>query len=670
MLGLRTKHTHSYLSQQIQHLFQEPYCHWPAEDILHHFSQRNSIAYFPVIDPVETRREKIENIVRDEFEFNGETQCNLSPIRWTHNPSQDQEWLILLHKFYYAVGLGMAFTDTQDRRYLEKWVELTDSWINLVPLNFLPSDVAGRRIQNWIFAHYFFVTQGKAEDIDPEFYMKFLSSLSQQVSYLCRNLTPARNHRTLELCSIFLAGIVFPELREASDWLELAKTELVKNIQSDILPDGVHCELSTDYHHLVLKNFLWVRRLALLNQIIFPDVVDEQIKKALEFALFAHKPDGVIPSLSDGDSRGFLDLLEQGYQLYGNQELRYASLRGMEGTPPLERSKGFPDSGYYILRSGWGDGPEPYEDERYLVFDCGPLGAGNHGHFDLLSFEMAAYDQSLIIDPGRYTYDESGEVNWRVRFRETAAHNTVVVDGKNQTRYVLHKIRHKIRGPHPDHLVKAFISEPSFDFIHGQAQSHEYPVLHERKILFPCLDYWIIIDRLTAQEAHQYDLLFHLNPQAQDAVTVTQANETLAYAAPHVLIAQPLTPSIQGAILQGYASKTYGTKDLAPILRFRQTEAEACFHTVLLPFENHQPDVRIELVPVYAGNRVCLAHEASCLRIRRTLNQESLEDVVFLCHQDIPAQCRFDEYSFQGKVFFLRKNALGEIIHQFEIKSY
>lgn len=670
MLGLRTKHTHSYLSQQIQSLFQEPYGHWPAEDILHHFSQRKSITYFPVIDPIETSRDKIENILCDNFEFNGETQCLPSPIRWTHNPSQDCEWLILLHKFYYAVGLGMAFTDTQDQRYLKKWVGLTDSWINLVPLNFLPSDVAGRRIQNWIFAHYFFVTQRKTEDLDPEFYIKFLSSLSQQVSYLCRNLTPARNHRTLELCSIFLAGVVFPELREASNWLELAKTELVKNIQSDILPDGVHCELSTDYHHLVLKNYLWVRRLALLNQIVFPAVVDEQIKKALEFALYAHKPDGLIPSLSDGDSRSFLDLLEQGYQLYGNQALRYASLRGMGGTPPLERSKGFPDSGYYILRSGWGNGCEPYEDERYLVFDCGPLGAGNHGHLDLLSFEMAAYGQSLIVDPGRYTYDESGDVNWRVRFRETAAHNTVMVDGKNQAQYDLHKTRHKIRGPYPNHLVRAFISQTTFDFVHGLADSYEYPVLHERKILFPCLDYWIIIDRLTAQDPHQYDLLFHLSSQAQDAVRVSQGNETLAYGAPHVVIAQPLSQSIQGAILQGHVSLTYGAKNPAPILRFRQVETNACFHTVLLPVKNQQPDVRIDLVPVYAGSRVCLTHEATCLRIRHTLQERPSEDFVFLCHQDFPAHYRFHDYSFQGKVFFLRKNALGQIIHQLEIKSY
>src|SRR5207249_1589723 len=123
----------------------------------------------------------------------------------------------------------------------------------------------------------------------------------------------------------------------------------------------------------------------------------------------------------------------------------YVASGGQRGTPPACRSKGFPDGGYHILRSGWGNGSEPFEDERYLVFDCGPLGRGNHGHLDLLSFEMAAYGQSLVVDPGRYVYDESGGTNWRVLFRGTGYHNTVQVDKKNQTRYALGKNSFKIQ---------------------------------------------------------------------------------------------------------------------------------------------------------------------------------------------------------------------------------
>ena len=60
-----------------------------------------------------------------------------------------------------------------------------------------------------------------------------------------------------------------------------------------------------------------------------------------------------------------------------------------------------------MQRSGWD------RQARFLLLDCGPLGAGGHGHYDLLSLEVSAGGRPLIVDPGRYTYSEAGEENWR-----------------------------------------------------------------------------------------------------------------------------------------------------------------------------------------------------------------------------------------------------------------
>ncbi|NOU09887.1 MAG: hypothetical protein HOO98_07715, partial [Nitrospira sp.] len=276
-----------------RHIFTTPFRRLTAEALLQHFQTRPTVHYFPVPDVVETARSKIDHILDNQFEFNGERHQLPGSIQWLTNPSNDREWQILLHKFYYAVGLGMAYHETHAPHYAEKWVELTNSWIGTVPRDFLPSDVAGRRIQNWIFAHYYFVSNGQPHCVTPEFYGSFLESLHQQLSYLRDHVTPARNHRTLELCAIFLAAIVFPEFVESSEWLSWSKDELVKNIYSDLLPDGVHCEQSTDYHHLVLKNYLWIKKLALLNQIEMPAEFDLLVKKALEFSLYSHRPDGM-----------------------------------------------------------------------------------------------------------------------------------------------------------------------------------------------------------------------------------------------------------------------------------------------------------------------------------------------------------------------------------------
>jgi Heparinase II/III N-terminus/Heparinase II/III-like protein len=603
-------------------IFAAPYREMTAAALLQHFQTRTSVHYFPVPDIAETARPKIDDILMNRFEFNGERHQLPASSLWQANPSSDQEWLILLHKFYYAVGLGMAYHETNTLHYAEKWVELTDSWIDTVPLDFLPSDVAGRRIQNWIFAHYYFVGPRQPDCVTPDFYLAFMESLHRQIAYLRDHVTPARNHRTLELCAIFLAAVVFPEFAESREWLTWSKDELVNNIQSDLLPDGVHCEQSTDYHHLVLKNYLWIKKLAVLNRIEMPEPFDSSVKQALEFSLYCHRPDGMIPALSDGDSRCFLPLLQQGYELYGSDDLLYVSSRGAQGHPPALRSKGFPHGGYYIVRSGWGDQTEAYEDERYLIFDCGPLGAGNHGHLDLLSFEAFAYGTPLIVDPGRFTYDETGPVNWRVLFRSTAYHNTVLIDQQNQTRYLPGKRRYKIHGLEPDHALKAFSSAPGLDYLHGVARSHEYPVVHERKVLFIGGTYWVIVDLLRAQEPHRYDQLFHLTPAAQDRVSVTLSCDTLSIHSPQLLLAQPLVPVILSSIEEGFVSGSYGAKQPAPIVQLTQRASSTCFLTVVYPHRGDAPTISIEgpqtnggLLDLLDGNQVtvqiAIAHHGS-----------------------------------------------------------
>ncbi len=633
-----------------------------AEQVLAYYLTRRGIDYFPVADEDETARKKIDDLLKNRFEFNRETYHLPDPIDWKANPSRDVEWLILLHKFYYAVGLGIAYHETQNPRYAEKWMALTASWIDNVPLDFLSSDVAGRRIQNWIFAHYYFVTLDRSALISPAFYLKFLESLYRQVNHLCEHLTPARNHRTLELYAIFLAAVVFPEMKGAEDWLAFSKDALLKNLQSDLLPDGVHCELSSDYHHLVLKNYLGIRKLASLNRIAMSEAFDLPIKKALTFSLYVHKPDGTIPSLSDGDVRSFLDLIAQGYQLYGLEEMLYAASKGASGRPPALRSKGFTAGGYYILRSGWGTGPEPYEDERYLVFDCGPLGEGNHGHLDLLSIEVAAYGRSLIVDPGRYTYDESGETNWRARFRGTAYHNTVMVDGKDQTAYCFDKKKFKIKGPAPDREMKRFICGRGFDYLHGIARSHEYEAVHERKIFFVCPEYWIVSDFLLAQEPHDYDLLFHLSDEAHEKVSVSIKSDTLLVNSPHLVVAQALDPETNLQVEEGYLSRSYGVKHPAPVLRFMRHGTNAAYHTVLYPYKDQAPEISVAGLSVTSGSGRDGSEEAFAFCITVTRNGERFCDYYFTARNEIGSNYRFDDLQYNGTFAFVRKDTDGKII--------
>ncbi len=639
--------------------------------VLQYFRARSNVAFFAVPDTEETRRSKIDAMLENCFEFNGESHRLPASMDWLTNPSADVEWHILLHKMYYVVGLGLAFSETQDSRYLEEWQALTTSWIDQTPVGFIAADVTGRRVQNWIYAYYYFVAQSRSATCSPEFHQRFLKSIATQVNFLCENLTPARNHRTLELYAIFLAGVVFPELRDAKRWVTFSLPEIARNTQTDLLPDGVQCELSTDYHQLVLKNYLCARRLAQMNSIAVPPEMDQRLIKALEFSMYVHKPDGIVPSLSDGDARSFLELLKQGYDLYGREDMLYVATQGRRGTSPTKRSVHFSDSGYSIIRGGWGGGAQSFENEQYLIFDCGPLGAGNHGHFDCLSFEMAAFGRSLIVDPGRYTYSEAGEVNWRVKFRGSAYHNTVVVDGKNQTRYeprVIKEasrhsngsVRHKVIGPAPDFELRSFETRSRFDFLHGVARSAEYDAIHDRRVYFAFGEYWIVCDSLKSANPHDYELFFHLSERAQDNVSIRCRRGTILIESPNLIMAQEERyEDLEVGLEPGFVSYRYGEKNAAPIVRFHQSAANAEFQTVLFPFEQRPPEIRVrELRVINQHNNGATAHAFS---VAIGSGEFSTTDYCFYA-DGTPSRWSFGSYVFTGTFLLLRKDAYGEIV--------
>ena len=69
------------------------------------------------------------------------------------------------------------------------------------------------------------------------------------------------------------------------------------------------------------------------------------------------------------------------------------------------------------------------------MFDCGPLGDGGHGHYDQLSVEAVRRRPAAGRRPRPLHLRRGRRRNWRHWFKGTAAHNTVCVDGLDQTPY-------------------------------------------------------------------------------------------------------------------------------------------------------------------------------------------------------------------------------------------
>jgi hypothetical protein len=488
----------------------------------------------------------------------------------------DEEWRIAWSKFYFGMDLAHAFRVTGKRRFLEAWQRLVRSWLRQVPVGWDTSDVAARRVQNWIYAWDLFAGAPGFRGLDDGFAEELLEGLAAQTLHIRDHLTPARNHRTLELYALFVFAVAFPQAEP--ELLDHAVAELHRNLVEETHPDGVHIEASTHYHCIVLRSFVGARENARRYGIELPPGFDAHLARACEFAAHCHRPDGWIPTFSDSDDGSYLDVLALAADLLDRPDLRYVATAGGEGIPPRERHVSFPDGGYHVQRSGWGE-TETFARERFLMLDCGPLGAGGHGHYDALSVEIAGGGRSLVVDPGRYTYDERPAAgddppNPRHWFKGTAAHNTVCVDGVDQTPYR----RSKPKGPVAQARLVDRRTAPSFDVLRGEVTSPAYDAVHTRRVAFVAEEYWLVEDRLTAPTAHRYDLRWHLAAEAQGATEV---------AGPAVLapgLALVFAPGAAPVLERGWVAPEYGVKRAAPVVRLAaEGAADATFLTLVTP---------------------------------------------------------------------------------------
>jgi uncharacterized heparinase superfamily protein len=489
-----------------------------------------------------------DDVVAGRFTCAGETrELGVEP-RWLADLPGDEEWRIEWVKFPYGLDLAHAHSVTGDGRYVQAWERLVRSWLEQVPPESDPSEVTARRILNWIYARQAFGSLSNGLDRD------LVASLADQARHVRATLTPERNHRTLELYALAIVALALAD----DDLLRFAAAELDRNLATDFRPDGVHREASTHYHMIALRSFAGLRENARRYGVPLPEGFDERLSRAFDFALHCRRPDGTIPALSDADPGDYSALLALGGDLLDRDDLRAG--RGSS------YAASFPDGGYFVQRSGWSSG------DRYLIFDCGPLGDGGHGHYDALSFEAWAGGGPLVVDPGRFTYAE-GRPNLRRWFRSTAAHNTVTVDRLDQTPYS----RTSPRGPVADARFFGRTATPGLDVLAGEVVSPVHEAVHRRRVSFVDQRYWMIEDELAGQVEHRYELWLHLAPPALGRTRV----DGTAVRFPGGLLV--ISGADEVTVEPGWVSERYGVREPAPVVRALAVGRDASFRTAVVP---------------------------------------------------------------------------------------
>jgi hypothetical protein len=190
------------------------------------------------------------------------------------------------------------------------------------------------------------------------------------------------------------------------------------------------------------------------------------------------------------------------------------------------------------MRTGWG------ARDAVVTFDCGPVGHGaaGHGHADALSVQLHAAGYPFLIDPGTFSYNI--DYAWRDAFRGTPAHNTVVVDGEDQS-IVADRMSWKTQARCQ---ARRFVASRNLDLVDGGHDGYRRyadPVGHRRVLICVRPGTWVIWDSLQAVHRHRYDLLFHLRPDCSVSLEAGRARFVLASPDGHRLCGHTLDASGQ-----------------------------------------------------------------------------------------------------------------------------
>ena len=404
-------------------------------------------------------------------------------------------WRYNLHYFDYAYDLSVAYLQKKDEKYYTLFKSLVTDWHENNPIAHgigwdpYPTSL---RIVNWIKAYHFFYDIIQENN---DFKKQLLSSIYIQTNFLNDNVEYhlLNNHIIENARALFVAGHFF----DNQQWQKKGLKILWKELKRQVLKDGGQFELSPMYHAVVVLVFADVLLILQgLNQTV-PEWVIQILKRMVDFYEHLCMPDGEIAYFNDAAQGMTVSalLLKKAFLLLNLSEKSNSNRKLIT----------FHESGYFILQSP--------EHQSKCIFDCGTMGPDfqpGHGHCDTLSYIWSYKGQRVIVDSGVDDYYR--EDAWRNYYRSTRAHNTMEIDGVEQSE-IWGNFRVGRRA-HP--LPVKYYDEKNIISVHGSHDGYFYlsdKVLHQRVIALLDGKIFIVFDQIDGELHHKIKNYLHFHPQ-------------------------------------------------------------------------------------------------------------------------------------------------------------
>ncbi|MGW3103456.1 alginate lyase family protein [Streptomyces sp. NPDC001100] len=358
----------------------------------------------------------------------------------------------------YLTVLAAAHAVTGDERYAERVAAHLRSWWAANPplrgVHWISGIELGIRLLSWVWIRRLLDGWPGAADLfeDNPVALNQIWHHQRWLAAFPSRGSSANNHVIAETAGQFAAACAFNWFPSSARWRSDALRSLERQLRANTFDSGLNRELATEYHGLVLE-----LGLAALAEADAADVpVPESLRPVLlrmTDALAAVVDNRLRPPRQGDADDGFgliVDgegtdrwgsLLATGDAVFGRLDW-WPTVTGTDVRTPLlaalirpytkdaaarpaTRPDRFADAGLTVLR-----GPE----EIWCRCDGGPhgfLSIAAHAHADALSVEVRHDGIDVLADPGTYCYH--GQPEWRQYFRSTLGHNTLELDGGDQS---------------------------------------------------------------------------------------------------------------------------------------------------------------------------------------------------------------------------------------------
>jgi Heparinase II/III-like protein/Heparinase II/III N-terminus len=350
-----------------------------------------------------------------------------------------------LNRHQHLPLLAQAFLLTGKRIYLdEAFAQLAD-WLVANPflrgINWASALEVAFRALSWAW-----LWQMAGSEMPDALRAGFWTALYRHGRFLELNLSvyfSPNTHLLGEAVALHALGVLFPTFPNAARWARIGGRIVEQEIQRQVREEGSHFEQSAYYHVYALDFFLLYRLFGAP-----PASYDERVVRMAEYLDALMGASGTLPLIGDDDGGRLFHPYGERVQfgratmatcavLFDRPEwlrdpadlcsqaawwLGPPALAGRACASPPRTSRLFADAGTAVMTSGGAQ----------LVIKAGPFGegSGGHSHSDALSLTARLSGRDILIDPGSFTY--IADPVERNRFRGSAAHNTVRIDGRDQ----------------------------------------------------------------------------------------------------------------------------------------------------------------------------------------------------------------------------------------------